>query len=88
MSARLRSAFSAAIVAVSLTLLIAPAPAGADVFEPILLASASAIPGFAGNQQANYAHDPAISGNGRYVVFDGSYGGAAGVWRRDLQTGR
>ncbi len=46
----------------------------------------SAIPA-AGNQQADYAHDPAISGNGRYVVFDGSYGGRTGVWRRDLQTG-
>ena len=38
-------------------------------------------------QQADYAHDPAISGNGRYVAFDGSFGGLTGVWRRDLQTG-
>ena len=66
---------------------LAPALAQADVFEPISLVSASAIPGFGGNQQADFAHDAAISGDGRYVVFDGSYGGATGVWRRDLQTG-
>jgi Tol biopolymer transport system component len=57
------------------------APAGADVFGPISLASESPV------QQADYAHDPAISGDGRYVAFDGSFGGASGVWRRDLQTG-
>ncbi len=37
--------------------------------------------------QAGYAHDPAISLDGRYVAFDGSFAGLAGVWRRDLQTG-
>ncbi len=35
-------------------------------------------------QQAEYAHDPAISGDGQYVAFDGSFGGVTGVWRRDL----
>ncbi len=57
------------------------APARADVFGPISLASESPV------QQADYSHDPAISGDGRYVAFDGSFGGASGVWRRDLQTG-
>jgi Tol biopolymer transport system component len=57
------------------------APAAADIFGPISLASESPV------QQADYAHDPAISGDGRYVAFDGSFGGASGVWRRDLQTG-
>jgi hypothetical protein len=70
-------------IAIALT----PTLARADVFEPITLASVSAIPGFAGNQQADFARDAAISGNGRYVAFDGSYGGLTGVWRRDLQTG-
>jgi hypothetical protein len=56
------------------------APAQGDVFGAISLVSES--PG----QQAEYAHDPAISANGRYVVFDGSYGGVTGVWRRDQQT--
>jgi hypothetical protein len=66
---------------------VAAAPAGADVFGSTSLASESAIPGSGGNQQADFAHDAAISGNGRYVAFDGSYGGLTGVWRRDLQTG-
>jgi WD40-like Beta Propeller Repeat len=65
---------------------LAPSLAQADVFGPISLASASAIAGV-GNQQAVYAHDSAISGNGRYVAFDGSYAGRTGVWVRDLQTG-
>ncbi len=65
---------------------LAPSLAQADVFGPISLVSASAIPG-PGNQQAVYAHDSAISGNGRYVAFDGSYAGRTGVWLRDLQTG-
>jgi hypothetical protein len=76
----------AGAVAVAL-MALAPSLAQADVFGPISLASASAIPGFGGNQQAVYAHDSAISGNGRYVVFDGSYAGRTGVWLRDLQTG-
>jgi Tol biopolymer transport system component len=67
--------------------LLAPALAQADVFGPISLASVSALPGFSLNQQADYAHDAALSGNGRYVAFDGSFAGRTGVWRRDLQTG-
>ena len=58
-----------------------PAPARADVFGPISLVSESAT------QQAVYAHDPAISGDGRYVAFDGFFGGKTGVFRRDLATG-
>lgn len=58
------------------------APARADVFGPISLISESAT------QQVDYAHDPAISGDGRYVAFDGSFGGITGVWRRDLATGQ
>jgi hypothetical protein len=55
--------------------------AEADVFGPISLASEDPL------QQAEYAHDAAISGDGRYVAFDGSFGGLTGVWRRDLQSG-
>ncbi len=66
-----------------------PAAVNADVFGPISLASAGVA--IVGSEesflQADYAHDPAISGNGRYVAFDGSIGGVTGVWRRDLQTG-
>jgi hypothetical protein len=63
------------------------APAGADIFGPFALASESAIPGYPYNQQVEYAHDPAISGDARYVGFDGSFGGVTGVWRRDLKSG-
>jgi hypothetical protein len=66
--------------AVLLVLLAMPAAAGADVFGPISLASESAT------EQAEVAHDPAISGNGEYVAFDGYYDGLSGVWERDLQT--
>ncbi len=68
--------------------------ARADVFGPISLLSQRAISrtGSGGQlveeaQQADYAHDPAVSGNGLYVAFDGSFGGISGVWRHDLQTG-
>jgi hypothetical protein len=63
------------------------APARADVFGPISLASESAVPGSSENQQVEYAHDAVISADGRYVAFDGSYAGLTGVWRRDLETG-
>ncbi len=55
--------------------------ASADVFGSISLVSASPF------QQVEYAHDPAISGDGRYVVFDGSIGGVTGVWRRENRPG-
>jgi len=64
-----------------------PAAAGADVFEPIALVSRGTL-GAGATQQAEYAHDPAISGDGRYLAFDGSIGGITGVWRRDLATGQ
>jgi hypothetical protein len=54
-------------------------PARADVFGPISLASDDAL------EQVNYAHDPAISGNGQYVAFDGYFEGLTGVWRRALE---
>jgi hypothetical protein len=79
-------------LAALLVLLLAgalPEPARADVFGPVSLASAgvATVVGEASFLQADYAHDPAISGNGRYVAFDGSIGGVIGVWRRDLETG-
>lgn len=69
--------------------LIAAAPASADVFGPLSLVSEGAVSldgGPAQTEQALYAHDPAISGNGRYAVFDGYFGGRTGVWRRELQA--
>jgi hypothetical protein len=73
---------------IGLATLLAWAPAAsADVFGPISLASASAIPGYEYDQQADFANDAAISGDGRYVAFDGSFAGHSGVFRRDRHTG-
>ena len=74
------------IVCAACLALVGPACAQADVFGPISLVSK----GLLANgevQQAEYAHDSAISGDGRYVAFDGSIGGVTGVWRRDVETG-
>jgi hypothetical protein len=68
-------------VVIALGAAVLAAPASGDVFGTISLVSDSAL------QQADFAHDPALSADGRYVVFDGSFGGVRGVWRRDLQTG-
>ena len=82
-----RSVPAALVCGLAIALLAAAAaPAGADVFGPISLISQGALGG-GGAEQAEYAHDPAISGDGRYVAFDGSIGGVTGVWRRDLKTG-
>jgi hypothetical protein len=75
---------------VAFALLATSAPAGADVFGPIGMASYGFLDSEGGDgplQQTLFAHDPAISGNGEYVAFDGYFGGLGGVWRRDLQTG-
>ncbi|HSZ14992.1 MAG TPA: hypothetical protein VK790_13235 [Solirubrobacteraceae bacterium] len=82
-----RSPILAACAACLAALAIAPA-ARADVFGSSELVSQGLLPDAGGGMaQASYAHDPASSLDGRYVVFDGSFGGLAGVWRRDLQTG-
>ncbi len=89
MRVRLTGIRAAGVFALCLALwiaLLAPGPASADVFGPISLVSVGAVQG-SEVQQAEYAHDPAISGDGRYVAFDGAIGGVTGVWRRDLQTG-
>ncbi len=62
-------------------------PAGADVFGPISLVSAGHLPGAVVVEQATDAKDTVISADGRYLAFDGSFGGKTGVFRRDLQTG-
>jgi WD40-like Beta Propeller Repeat len=64
--------------------LVACACAGADLFGPISLASVGSRGGPI--EQVEYAHDPAISADGRYIAFDGSVGGATGVWRISLAT--
>jgi hypothetical protein len=78
------------LCAVAVALLLAPRAAEADVFGSAELASRGELsfPGGSATQQADYARDPVISGDGRYVAFDGSFGGLSGVWRRDLQSGQ
>jgi hypothetical protein len=73
-----------------LAMALAPAVAArADVFGGIELGSEGLLleEGQEGaEQQALYAHDSAISGNGQYVVFDGYFDGREGVWRRELRS--
>ena len=73
-------------VAVGLLLCARPGSARGDVFGTISLVSYGTVGGGGFVQQAEYAHDSAISADGRYVAFDGSIGGVTGVWRRDLDT--
>jgi hypothetical protein len=56
----------------------------ADVFEPISLVSVGQPGDSSFVEQAGVAEHPAISGNGRYVAFDGVFGGVKGVWRAEL----
>ena len=67
-------------VITTILLLVLCAPVRADVFGPISLASDNAL------EQADYAHDPVISGNGEFIAFDGYFEGLTGVWRRDLKA--
>jgi Tol biopolymer transport system component len=77
---RLRALCGCAAVAAALALAL-PGQAGADVFGSISLLSASPL------VQSEYARAPAISGDGRYIVFQGSIGGVTGIWRREILRG-
>jgi hypothetical protein len=79
------AALTAAVVAAGV-LACAPA-ARADVFGPIALVSTGHLPASAYVQQAELAADATVSADGRYVAFDGSFGGKRGVFRRDLSDG-
>jgi hypothetical protein len=62
--------------------LLAPAVAArADVFGGISLVSDSGV------EQATYARNPALSGDARFVAFEGLFEGRTGVWRRNIETG-
>ncbi len=58
-------------------------PAQALFAAPTLVSSDPAL-----QLQADYAYDPAISADGRYVAFTGSVASLAGVYRKDLSDGR
>ncbi len=53
-------------------------------FTPFSLASSSPEK----DLEADFAYDPAISADGRYVAFVGSVASQQGVYRKDLSTGR
>jgi Tol biopolymer transport system component len=46
-----------------------------------------ALVSYIGSDQAQDAYDPAISANGRYVAFTGTFDGVSGVYRKDLESG-
>jgi hypothetical protein len=52
-------------------------------FTPFGLVSASPTRGL----EADYAYDPAISADGRYVAFTGAVASTPGVYRKDTTTG-
>ncbi len=78
MSARRRAPL-AALCALAATLALA-APAAAEVGS-IQLVSKS------GTEQATAASNPALSADGRYLVYQGTLGGLTGIFRRDLASG-
>ena len=77
----------AAPVALALALM-APGQAAADQFGSVALTSARLAGSGLPYQQVAEAADPVISADGRYVAFQGTFSGVAGVWRRDLETGQ
>jgi WD40-like Beta Propeller Repeat len=86
MSALLRRAPRALLLAAIAWALAGVAVARADVFEPISLLSIGQPQDSSFPEQAAIAEHPAISANGRYVAFDGIYGGVRGLWRVELAT--
>ena len=74
---------SRALPICALAALLLPASAAAD-FTPIQLQSTNQV------EQFEVATEPAISADGRYLVFTGTLGGAqgvSGIFRKDLHTG-
>jgi Tol biopolymer transport system component len=70
------------IVTVTCTLAgLVAAPAGRADFTPFTLISGDAA------VEADYAYEPAISADGRFVAFAGSIAGVSGLYRKDLHTG-
>ena len=79
-SAPARALLGAALAAAFLTGLLAPGWARAAYTPPQLVS-------FEGDTQFEGASNPAISADGRYVAFSGSFDGVSGVYRKDLLTG-
>jgi hypothetical protein len=69
-----------------LALAFASAPAGAEFTHATLL-SGTSKPQFEEPMQFEEANEPAVSGNGQYVAFQGVLDSRSGVYRRNLETG-
>jgi Tol biopolymer transport system component len=58
---------------------------------PVAVAHAAYTPAalvsYEGEDQAQDAYDPAISADGRYVAFTGTFNGVSGVYRKELPNG-
>jgi Tol biopolymer transport system component len=68
-------------VALAIAAASLPAPGALAAFEaPVIVSNSPTI-------QADYAYSPAISADGRYVVFTGSVDSVTGVYRKELATG-
>ncbi len=78
----LRAVLVALLALLLVVALLCCAPAQALFTAPTLVSSDPAL-----QLQADYAYDPAISADGRYVAFTGSVASLAGVYRKDLASG-
>jgi hypothetical protein len=79
---RLRKWYSPPVCALAATLLCCGSAQA--TFTPFGLISADPEKGL----QADFAYDPAISADGRYVAFTGSIASRQGIYRKELATGR
>jgi Tol biopolymer transport system component len=70
-----------ALFGIVLTALAMPVGSAWALYTPDTLVS------YVGDTQGEGADAPAISADGRYVAFSGSFNGVGGVWRKDLETG-
>lgn len=79
MSRASRAGRAVAITALLIGLLTASG-ARADFTADTLISGSSTV-------ESDYAFEPAISADGRYVAFTGSQAGVPGIYRKDLRTG-
>jgi Tol biopolymer transport system component len=78
-----RRSFAVAVALALLPLLASPAVAAAlGNFGPIELQSVGQL------EQFESAGEAAISGDGRYLVFEGTLAGIRGIYRKDLESGQ
>jgi hypothetical protein len=84
-SARLIAAACCAWLAV----LAAAGSAAGDLFAPIELLSIRSVEsgGASTTEQAGEAEQSAVSADGRFVAFRGTFDGQLGIWRRELPEG-